>query len=78
MSLYKPDRVQTIAVRDDIPDLEAWAAAHGTTYQWVKFLNPWILNRRVPVNRGGSYTVAIPAADCNDFLVCIIIVIHDY
>ena len=57
---YAPDNLQTVIVKDGIPDLEEWALQNGTTYRWVKFLNPWILSKHVPAPSGNSYAIVIP------------------
>ena len=64
---WKPHDVKTIEWKDDIPDLSTWAEAHGTTYKWVKLLNPWIIKKSLrPPLRGDVYEIAIPAdADSN-------------
>jgi hypothetical protein len=45
---YKPFPTKKIICKSKIPDLALWAKEQGTTYFWVKFLNPWILKRSLP------------------------------
>jgi hypothetical protein len=57
---YKPFRSRSITVTESIPNLAEWARANGTTYKYVKLLNPWLQARSLPVKAGKSYEVEIP------------------
>jgi len=58
--LYKPYIVKKIKVKS-IKDIASWAKAKGTSYKYVKLLNPWILKRKLPAKRNRTYyKVAIP------------------
>ncbi len=60
--LYKPRKVKIIEWSSSIPDMPKWAEVHGTTYKYVKLLNPWIMKRELrPPLRGEKYEIAIPA-----------------
>lgn len=62
LEIYKPDKVNIITVANAIPNLSDWAQKNGTTYKYVKLLNPWILKRELPHPKSGnSYEIAIPA-----------------
>lgn len=57
---YKPDNIKIVEV-SSIENLAKWADENGTTYKYVRLLNPWILNRYLPKHpKGGMYEVAIP------------------
>lgn len=58
---YQPDKVKIVTWNKPIPDLPDWAESQGTTYKYVKLLNPWIMKRnlRQPL-RGKPYQIAIP------------------
>ena len=57
---YKPYDVKKVAVTESIPNLAAWADQQGTSYKYVKILNPWLRSRSLTVKGGKSYEVAIP------------------
>ncbi len=60
--LYKPDKTREITVDDKIENLSDWAISKGTSYKFVKLLNPWILKRELPKpKRGESYIIDVPA-----------------
>lgn len=56
---YKPYKVRRVVVKEEIPNLAEWAKSQGTTYLWVKTLNPWILKRSLPKPKD-SYVIDIP------------------
>ena len=59
--LYKPYDVKTIVWKKSIPDIAEWARDHGTTYKYVKLLNPWILQRKLLYpKKGNKYEILIP------------------
>lgn len=53
-------KTKTVLVSQDIPDLAAFAREHGTEYKLLKFLNPWLRERSLPVKRGKVYELIIP------------------
>lgn len=58
---YKPYRTTTIIETKSISDLHTWAVENGTTYKWVKLLNPWILKRRLPSPpKGNTWEILVP------------------
>jgi membrane-bound lytic murein transglycosylase D len=59
--IYRPDKTKIIKCRGAIPDLSVWAKANGTTYKYVKLLNPWILARELKAPKNGRvYEIAVP------------------
>ena len=58
---YKPYETTTVKVKSSVSDISAWAQTHGTTYKYVKLLNPWILKRTLPYpGKGRYYEIDIP------------------
>lgn len=58
---YEPYETITIKVSESIIDIHNWAVENGTSYKWVKLLNPWILKRSLPSPpRGSSWEILIP------------------
>jgi len=58
---YKPDNVKYIKVKYAISNLAEWAKKIGTSYKYVKLLNPWILKRELPAPKGDKvYEIAVP------------------
>lgn len=59
---YKPDDLEKIEWPKSITDLSEWAKSQGTTYKYVKLLNPWILGRSLPNPQTGNiWEIEIPA-----------------
>jgi membrane-bound lytic murein transglycosylase D len=59
--LYKPERTNIIQCSSEVPNLAQWAKENGTTYKYVKLLNPWILKRKLPAPvKGMEWEIAIP------------------
>lgn len=56
---YQPYKVKQIVWDSEIPNLANWAKLQGTTYFWVKTLNPWILKRSLPKPKT-YYIIEIP------------------
>jgi hypothetical protein len=57
---YKPDKVNIVEV-SQIENIAKWAEENGTTYKYVRLLNPWILSKYLPKHpKGSTYEVAIP------------------
>ncbi len=57
---YKPYAVKPVTVTASIPNLAEWARAQGTTYKYLKILNPWLRAHSLTVKAGKSYAVAVP------------------
>jgi hypothetical protein len=58
---YTPPNTKTITVRTNIKDLAEWAEKQGTTYKYVRLLNPWILKKSLPWPRKSSpWEIQIP------------------
>lgn len=59
--LYQPVKTRTIEVNYPIDDLPAWAKEHGSNYQWLRELNPWIRAKSLPNRTGKVYKIKLPA-----------------
>lgn len=59
--LFQPVRTRTIEVDTPIEDLPAWAKENGSTYQWLRELNPWIRGKQLPNKSGKLYKIKLPA-----------------
>ena len=58
---YKPIATRSVVVTTSIPNLSSFAREHGTTYKMLKWHNPWLRSRTLPVKGGKSYTIILPA-----------------
>ena len=61
---YPAPHVKLVQV-GSIYSLATWAREEGTTYQEVKYLNPWLLRRTLP---GGRWDIELPAS-CHPVLM---------
>ena len=52
---------RTVTVTSAIPNLADFAIQNGTTYKIIRLMNPWIRGRSLPVGKGKSYIVKLPA-----------------
>lgn len=59
--LYYPTPTRDIEVKGPITDLPSWAINNGTSYQWVKELNPWLRTRSLPNRTSRTYKIKVPA-----------------
>lgn len=59
---YKPVATRTMTITASIPNLADFARENGTTYKMLKWHNPWLRSRSLPVKPGKSYTIVLPAA----------------
>ncbi len=57
---YKPFNTRTITVTESVPNLADWAKSNGTSYKYLKLLNPWLRARTLTVKSGASYAIAVP------------------
>ncbi len=57
---YKPFSTRDVTVTESIPNLAEWAQAQGTSYKYLKLLNPWLRARTLTVKDGKSYAIAVP------------------
>ena len=57
--IYKPFKTKQVIWSEEIPNLAVWAKAQGTSYLWVKVLNPWLLKRSLPKPKT-PYVIDIP------------------
>lgn len=59
--LFKPHKTRAVIWKEAIPNLAQWANVHGTSYKYVKLLNPWIIKRSLrPPLSGQQYEILIP------------------
>ncbi|HEX6192005.1 MAG TPA: lytic transglycosylase domain-containing protein [Chitinophagaceae bacterium] len=58
---YKPVATRSITVTSSIPNLSTFAREQGTTYKMLKWHNPWLRSRTLPVKSGKSYVIVLPA-----------------
>ncbi|MFA6569733.1 MAG: lytic transglycosylase domain-containing protein [Bacteroidota bacterium] len=59
--IYTESKVKLIECKVAIPNLAEWAKANGTTYKYVKLLNPWILGKNLPApTKNDFYKIAVP------------------
>ncbi len=58
---YQPYSTETIKVKS-IDDLSKWAEENNTSYKYVRLLNPWILDKKLPeISKNHYYEILIPA-----------------
>lgn len=58
---YKPYKTKTIEVKTSVTDLVDWAEERGTTYKYVRLLNPWILGKSLLYpGSGKTWEIEIP------------------
>lgn len=58
--LYQPVALKPVKVTQTITRLEDFARENKTTLRMIKYFNPWLRSRTLPVPEGKSYTVFIP------------------
>lgn len=61
--LYHPIKTKTIEVNTSIENLPQWAVEHGTSYQWLRELNPWLRSKSLPNKSGKNYQILIPESN---------------
>lgn len=57
---YQPVAKRSITVTESIPNLAEWAQMQGTSYKYLKLLNPWLRARSLSVKGGKTYEIALP------------------
>lgn len=58
--MYQPIATKGIKIDQTIPRLEEFAQNHKTNLRMVKYFNPWLRSRTLPVKPGKSYTISLP------------------
>ena len=53
---YQPSETKLVVVAQ-IPDLATWARQQGSSYKELKYLNPWLINRTLPM---GTWAIELP------------------
>ena len=61
--LYKPIRTTDVKVKEEIPDLVAFAKQQGINYRILKDFNPWLRDRSLPNKSGKEYLFRIPVKE---------------
>lgn len=57
---YPVLKVRRAEVTQNIPDLSAFAKQNKVTYKTLKYLNPWLRGKSLPVAQGKKYTLLFP------------------
>lgn len=57
--LYENYEFRKIEVSQTIPDLAQFAIDNGTNYKMLKYMNPWLIDTKLTVAAGKSYTLKI-------------------
>ena len=61
--LHTPIEFTEVRVTQTIPDLVEFAIQNGITFAQLRYFNPWLRARRLPVAAGRSYTILIPTQE---------------
>jgi hypothetical protein len=61
--LHTPIEFTEVTVTSTIPDLVEFAIQNGITFAHLRYFNPWLRGRRLPVAAGRSYTILIPTQE---------------
>ena len=61
--LHTPIEFTEVRVTQTIPDLVEFAIQNGITFAQLRYFNPWLRARRLPVPAGRSYTILIPTRE---------------
>jgi hypothetical protein len=61
--LHTPIEFTEVTVTSTIPDLVEFAIQNGITFAQLRYFNPWLRARRLPVAAGRSYTILIPTQE---------------
>ena len=60
--IYKPYKHRVVAVATSIPDLAEFAQLNGTNYKLLKYLNPWLRDKKLTNSRQKEYFIRIPTS----------------
>jgi len=58
---YEPVKTRKVLVTQSIPNLATYARNNGTNFKILKWLNPWLRGRSLPVKSGKTYEMVLPA-----------------
>ena len=58
--LYSLPSLREIKVSESIDNLAEWAIEQNSNYKEVKIYNPWLINTKLNVRKGSSYTIKLP------------------
>lgn len=59
--LYYHVKTREVKVDTTIDNLREWAVKQGSSYQWLRELNPWLRAKSLPNKSGKTYTILLPA-----------------
>lgn len=59
--LYNEIPFREFVVTSPIPNLAQFAMENGTTYKVLRLMNPWIRGKSLPVRKGKTYVIKLPA-----------------
>lgn len=59
--LYTEEKVRYVEVKESIKSLVDFSLSHNTNYKTLKRLNPWLRDESLPVKKGKTYRIALPA-----------------
>ncbi len=60
--VYEPIETRVVSVTESIKNLAEFAVKHGTDFDTLKELNPWLRDRKLTVSEGKSYALALPSS----------------
>ncbi|MFN0203322.1 MAG: lytic transglycosylase domain-containing protein [Bacteroidia bacterium] len=58
--MSKPIPYKSVKVSENIEDLSAFAAKHGSNYFALKMMNPWLIAKKLKVKPGKTYEIRFP------------------
>jgi membrane-bound lytic murein transglycosylase D len=58
---YQMPELKEIKVTESIDNLAHWAIQHNSNYKELKNYNPWLRSTKLPVKKGKSYIIQLPA-----------------
>lgn len=59
--LYQDPPLKAVSVSEDISSLATWAKSKGHSYKELKLYNPWLRKGDLPIRKGRSYQILLPA-----------------
>jgi len=57
---YQPIKIRSVTVKESIPDIALYAQSVGTTYKYLKIMNPWLLEANLTLPPGKTVQLLIP------------------
>lgn len=65
--LYPPIKTYTITVDSTVSNLAAFAVEQGTTYKFLKILNPWLRDKQLTNKTRKTYKITLPGEGFTDY-----------